>query len=224
MEQQEVLSTDQLRLQVDAFARFRMTEPAMMYRTIRTEDRLRDQLRTILGSSLRNELGKRTFAALLSAERGEVMDNIQNCAEPRSHENMAPKIIDVRIKRADLPAADRCNRPITGCAARESRKRLRSMPRARRKRRSFVPRPKPKPRGSTPSAIGKDPDFYDFYRAMQSYRQTFQNGEGQTNMIIVARQRLSATNSVTVVSRRTNDICRYGRASIQSALSLSNAT
>lgn len=61
MEQQEVLSTDQLRLQVDAFARFRITQPAVMYRTIRTEDRLRDQLRTILGSSLRNELGKRTL-------------------------------------------------------------------------------------------------------------------------------------------------------------------
>ena len=46
MEQQEVLSTDQLRLQVDAFARFRVTKPDQMYRTIRTEDRLRDQLRT----------------------------------------------------------------------------------------------------------------------------------------------------------------------------------
>ena len=72
MEQQEVLSTDQLRLQVDAFARFRVTKPDRMYRTIRTEDRLRDQLKTILGSSLRNELGKRTFSSLLSAERGQV--------------------------------------------------------------------------------------------------------------------------------------------------------
>jgi membrane protease subunit HflC len=48
-----------------------------MYQAIRTEDRLREQLRTILGSALRNELGKRSFATLLSAERGEVMENVQ---------------------------------------------------------------------------------------------------------------------------------------------------
>ena len=104
MDQQEVLSTDQLRLQVDAFARFRITQPDVMYRTIRTEDRLRDQLKTILGSSLRNELGKRTFAALLSAERGEVMENIQTALN-REAKKYGAEVIDVRIKRADLPAA-----------------------------------------------------------------------------------------------------------------------
>ena len=77
MERQQVLSTDQQRLQVDAFARFRITNPVRMYTAIRTEDKLQAQLATILGSSLRNELGKRTFATLLSPERGAVMDNIQ---------------------------------------------------------------------------------------------------------------------------------------------------
>src|SRR3546814_5523839 len=76
MERQQVLSTDQQRLQVDAFARFRITNPVRMYTAIRTEDKLQTQLATILGSSLRNELGKRTFATLLSPERGAVMDNI----------------------------------------------------------------------------------------------------------------------------------------------------
>jgi modulator of FtsH protease HflC len=74
MERQEVLSTDQLRLQVDAFARFRVIKPILMFKTIRTEEGLRDQLKTILGSRLRNELGKRSFATLLSPERGEVME------------------------------------------------------------------------------------------------------------------------------------------------------
>ena len=69
MERQQVLSTDQQRLQVDAFARFRITNPVRMYTAIRTEDKLQTQLATILGSSLRNELGKRTFATLLSPER-----------------------------------------------------------------------------------------------------------------------------------------------------------
>ena len=55
-----------------------------MYTAIRTEERLTEAAgKTILGSSLRNELGKRTFATLLSAERGAVMDNIQICAQPR---------------------------------------------------------------------------------------------------------------------------------------------
>ena len=73
MDEQEVLSTDQLRLQVDAFARYRIVDPLKMYKTARTEERLGDALRPLLGSSLRNELGKEPFAALLSPERGKVM-------------------------------------------------------------------------------------------------------------------------------------------------------
>ncbi|MFN7324883.1 MAG: SPFH domain-containing protein, partial [Sphingomonadales bacterium] len=102
MERQEVLSTDQLRLQVDAFARFRVTKPVLMYTTIRSEDRLRDQLRTILGSSLRNELGRTTFATMLSPERGQVMDRVQTALN-REARKYGAEIIDVRIKRADLP-------------------------------------------------------------------------------------------------------------------------
>ncbi len=145
MEQQEVLSTDQLRLQVDAFARFRVIRPAQMYRTIRTEDRLRDQLRTILGSSLRNELGKRTFSTLLSAERGEVMENIQTALNREASKYGAEGQKEAQIIRADAEAE----------AAR-----------------------------IYAISYGKDPDFYDFYRAMQSYRQTFQNGEGSSNIIL----------------------------------------
>src|SRR3546814_893920 len=102
MERQQVLSTDQQRLQVDAFARLRITDPVRMYTAIRSEERLQQQLATILGSSLRNELGKRTFATLLSPERGAVMDNIQ-VALNREARKYGAEIIDVRIKRADLP-------------------------------------------------------------------------------------------------------------------------
>jgi modulator of FtsH protease HflC len=102
MERQEVLSTDQLRLQVDAFARFRVTKPTVMYRTIRSEDRLRDQLRTILGSALRNQLGRTSFETMLSPERGAVMEKIQQSLN-REARKYGAEIIDVRIKRADLP-------------------------------------------------------------------------------------------------------------------------
>ncbi|MBJ7388696.1 MAG: protease modulator HflC [Sphingomonadaceae bacterium] len=182
MEQQEVLSTDQLRLQVDAFARFRVTEPARMYRTIRTEDRLRDQLRTILGSSLRNELGKRTFVALLSAERGEVMENIQTALN-REAKKYGAEVIDVRIKRADLPAAtlqSAYNR------MRSARNQEAIAIDAEGQKEAQIIRADAEAEAARIYAIsyGKDPDFYDFYRAMQSYRQTFQNGEGASNIIL----------------------------------------
>jgi membrane protease subunit HflC len=182
MEQQEVLSTDQLRLQVDAFARFRITEPAQMYRTIRTEDRLRDQLRTILGSSLRNELGKRTFAALLSAERGQVMDNIQTALN-REAGKYGAEVIDVRIKRADLPAAtlqSAYNR------MRSARNQEAIAIDAEGQKEAQIIRADAEAEAARIYALSynKDPEFYDFHRAMQSYRQTFQNGEGATNIIL----------------------------------------
>ncbi|MDB5697927.1 MAG: rane protease subunit HflC, partial [Alphaproteobacteria bacterium] len=97
MDRQQVLSTDQLRLQVDAFARYRIVDPLRMYISARREDRVSEQLRPILGSALRNELGKRPFAALLSPERGQLMNNIQTALN-RVARQYGAVIVDVRIK------------------------------------------------------------------------------------------------------------------------------
>src|SRR3546814_15766095 len=85
MERQQVLSTDQPRLQVDAFARFRITNPVRMYTAIRNEEKLQTQLETILGSSLRNELGtngresgKARVCQYVSISVGEVAMNKNN--------------------------------------------------------------------------------------------------------------------------------------------------
>jgi membrane protease subunit HflC len=102
MERQQVLSTDQLRLQVDAFARYRIVDPLRMYIAARSEDRVSQALRPILGSELRNELGKRPFASLLSPERQGVMENIRRGLD-RVARQYGVQIVDVRIKRADLP-------------------------------------------------------------------------------------------------------------------------
>ena len=185
MERQQVLSTDQQRLQVDAFARLRITNPVRMYTAIRTEERLQQQLATILGSSLRNELGKRTFATLLSAERGAVMDNIQ-VALNREAQKYGAEIIDVRIKRADLPE---------GATLEAAYNRMRT---ARQQEAIAIRAEGQKEaqiiRGSADgeaariyaASFGKDPEFYDFYRAMQSYRQTFlgENNQGGTSIIM----------------------------------------
>ena len=69
MERQEVLSSDQQRLQVDAYARFRIIDPVTMVENAGSEENVALQLQPILGSVLRQELGRRTFASMLTAER-----------------------------------------------------------------------------------------------------------------------------------------------------------
>lgn len=185
MERQQVLSTDQQRLQVDAFARFRITNPVRMYTAIRTEERLQTQLATILGSSLRNELGKRTFATLLSPERGAVMDNIQ-VALNREARKYGAEVIDVRIKRADLPAGATLEAAYN--RMRTARQQEATAIRAGGQREAAIIRGNADGEAARiyAASFGKDPEFYDFYRAMQSYRQTFmgENNPGGTSIIL----------------------------------------
>jgi membrane protease subunit HflC len=187
MERQQVLSTDQQRLQVDAFARFRITNPVRMYTAIRTEDKLQAQLATILGSSLRNELGKRTFATLLSPERGAVMDNIQ-IALNREANKYGAEIIDVRIKRADLPEGATLEAAYN--RMRTARQQEAISIRAEGQKEAQIIRGGADGEAARiyAASFGKDPEFYDFYRAMQSYRQTFlgENNQGGTSIIMSA--------------------------------------
>ncbi|HEY9578776.1 MAG TPA: protease modulator HflC [Rhizorhapis sp.] len=172
MERQQVLSTDQLRLQVDAFARYRVVDPLRMYITAGSESRVSDELRPILGSALRNELGKRSFSALLSPERGTVMHNIQTGLD-RVARQYGAEIIDVRIKRADLPDGT----PLQSAfqRMRTAREQEALTIRAQGAKQAQIIRAEADADASRiyAESFGKDPDFYDFYRAMQSYRQTF---------------------------------------------------
>ena len=129
MQTQQVLSTDQRRLQVDAFARYRIVDPLRMYISARTESQLQEQLKPILGSEVRNELGKIEFAALLSPERQGIMDNVRTSLN-RIASQYGVQIVDVRIKRTDLPDERRWNPPMTACARRASRRPARSELRA----------------------------------------------------------------------------------------------
>ncbi len=172
MERQQVLSTDQLRLQVDAFARYRIVDPLQMYRSARTEDRVSEALRPILASSLRNELGRRPFAALLSPERGQVMDNIQESLNQAARQYGA-EIVDVRIKRADLPEGQ----PLESAyeRMRSARRQEALTIRAQGAKQAQIIRAEADAEAARTyaEAYGADPDFYDFYRAMESYRTTF---------------------------------------------------
>jgi modulator of FtsH protease HflC len=188
MENQQVLSTDQLRLQVDAFARYRIVDPLRMYISARTEENVSAQLQPILGSALRNELGRRPFAALLSPERGQMMDNIQNALN-RVATQYGAQIVDVRIKRADLPDGT----PLESAYQRMRTARqqeARSIEAQGLKQAQIIRAEADAEAANTyAGAFSQDPEFYDFYRAMQSYETSFvssgRNGEdGRTNIIL----------------------------------------
>jgi len=178
MEQQQVLSTDQLRLQVDAFARFRVIDPLRLYIRARSEDRVSLALRPILGSELRNELGKRSFASLLSPEREGAMENVQRGLN-RVASQYGVQIIDVRIKKTDLPEGS----PLESAfqRMRTAREQEARSIRAEGAKRAQIIRAQADAEAAQTYAasFGKDPQFYDFYRAMQSYQTTFL-GDGQT--------------------------------------------
>lgn len=183
MERQQVLSSDQQRLQVDAYARFRIIDPIAMVENAGTEENLRTQLAPILTSVLRQELGRRSFASLLTAERGDAMSNIR-AALDRQARQYGAQVIDVRIKRADLPDGTPLQAAFTRMET--DREQEAASIRAAGQRDAQIIRAEAEAQAANTyaSAYGKDPDFYDFYRAMQSYRRTFEMGEGESNIIL----------------------------------------
>jgi membrane protease subunit HflC len=190
MDSQQVLSTDQQRLQVDAFARYRIVDPVRMYVSARTTDRVSDALKPILSSAIRNELGKRPFAALLSPERGQLMTNIRNAMNGFAHRYGA-EVIDVRIKRADLPEGSTTDSAYQ--RMRTAREQEAGSIRAQGYKQAQIIRADADAEAASiyAEAYGKDPDFYDFYRAMQSYETTFapnaaegQQPQGKTTIIL----------------------------------------
>ena len=184
LDNQPVLSTDQLRIQVDAYARYRIVNAQRMYESIRTEQALEAQISNLLSSSLRNELGKRTFASLLSPERGQLMASIQQSLAAAT----APygvQIIDVRINRADLPEGT--SRDSVFARMRTAREQEAAAIEAERRKEAQIIRADADATAAriSAAAFGKDPQFYAFYRAMQSYRQTFTSeGAGETTFVL----------------------------------------
>jgi membrane protease subunit HflC len=172
MDRQQVLSTDQLRLEVDAFARYRIVDPLRMYIRARSEGRVSQALQPILGSELRNELGKRPFASLLSPEREGLMENVRSGLD-RVARQYGAEVIDVRIKRADLPDGT----PLDSAYERMRNAReqeARSIRAEAAKSAQIIRATADAQAAKTYAAsFGKDPGFYDFYRAMQSYQRTF---------------------------------------------------
>ncbi len=185
MTDEEVLSNDQQRLLVNAYARFRITDPVRMVERAGTTEGVRTALEPILNSVLRQELGRRTFQAMLTAERGTALANVRANLDRQARQYGA-EVVDVQIKRTDLPEA-----PLESAFRRmeSDREREARTIRAQGRRDALIIRAEADAEAAKTyaDAFGKDPRFYDFYRAMQSYRTTFAEREdGPENSMILS--------------------------------------
>lgn len=183
MDNQQVLTSDQQRLQVNAYARYRIIQPVTMVERAGDETRLNSQLSPILTSVLRQELGRRTFASLLTAERGNAMQNIRDKLDRQARE-YGVQILDVRIKAADLPEGTPLQAAFTRMQS--DRQEEAATIRAQGRKNAQIIRAEAQARAAETyaDAFGQDPSFYDFYRAMESYRTTFIQGKGDSSLVL----------------------------------------
>ena len=199
---EEVIASDQKRLIVDAYARFRIVDPLKFYISVGDERVARSRLATIINSRLRSVLGTQSLATLLSEDRTKQMAIIQESVNDEA-EKFGIKIIDVRIKRADLPQANseaiykrmQTEREreakefrakgaemavtITSTADKEVTVLL-----ANAKKQSEIMKGEGDGQRNKifAQAFGKDPAFFAFYRAMQAYEKALIGGD--TSLIL----------------------------------------
>ena len=199
---EEVIAADQKRLIVDAFARFKIVDPLKFYISVGNERVARSRLVTIINSRIRSVLGTQKLVTLLSTDRAVHMATIQNDVNTEA-QNFGITIVDVRIKRADLPQANseaifkrmqterereakefraqgaEMAAKITSTADKEVTVIL-----ANANKQSEIMKGEGDGTRNRifAEAFGRDPDFFAFYRAMQSYERALIGGD--TSLIL----------------------------------------
>ena len=199
---EEVIAADQKRLIVDAFARFQIVDPLKFYISVGNERVARSRLSTIINSRIRGVLGTQELSTLLSKERAKQMAIIQNDVNEEA-KSFGIKIIDVRIKRADLPQANseaiykrmqterqreakefraegaEIAAKITSKADKDVTVLLAN---ANKQSQIFKGEGDGLRNKIFANAYGKDPEFFGFYRAMQAYETALIGGD--TSLIL----------------------------------------
>jgi len=184
MDRQQVLSADQQPLEVDAYARIRVIDPVRMVKSAGTTERLIEQLQPILSSVLRQEMGKRTFQSLLTAERGQAMRNIRLGLDTEARQYGA-QIIDVRIKRADLPVGTPLDSAFSRMTNAKEQEAATILGQGERDAQIIRAEAQATSAKIYADSFGKDPQFYDFFRAMRSYDATFSNPKNPGSSTII---------------------------------------
>lgn len=199
---QEVIASDQKRLVVDAFARYRISDALRFYQTVGTIDGANSRLATLTNSSVRRVLGESSFIKVVSEEREGLMHRIRDQVN-REAQNFGLAVIDVRLRRADLPEANsqavfqrmqtERQREAAEIRAQGSEQAQRTRAKADRDVAVLLAEAtstSEQYRGQGDAernrifaeAYGKDRDFFAFYRAMQAYEAGLKAGD--TRMLL----------------------------------------
>jgi membrane protease subunit HflC len=186
---QTILSTDRQNLEVDAFARYRISNPLQFYQTVASVQVANQRLGSFVNSSMRNILASATRDAIVRTERAHLMNRIQEVVN-QSARNLGVEIIDLRLTRVDLPAANsqavyqrmQTERQREAADLRANGQQQAAIIRARAERDATVivaeaTRRSEELRGQGDAdknrilaeAFGSDADFFAFYRSMQAY-------------------------------------------------------
>lgn len=200
---EEVIAQDKKRLVVDAFARWRVTDPLRFYQSLSDVDVARIRLQPILGSNVRRVLGAQTFAAVLSSDRAKLMLDIRDGVNAET-KSFGIEIVDVRIRRADLPAqnsdaiylrmqqervreaneyraqGEQISQEIRSKADRDVTVTL-----AEAQRQADITRGQGDAEKNRifAEAFGRDPDFFGFYRSMTAYQASL---KGDNTTVILS--------------------------------------
>ena len=198
----EVIASDQKRLIVDAYVKFKIIDVLDFYKTLGNENVARSRISAIVNSRIRSVLGERPLSAVLSDDRANLMKEITALVETEVN-NFGISIVDVRIKRADLPEAnsEAIFRRMQTEREREAKEfraqgaeiaqRIRSTAdkdvtiiksQAEKKANILRGEGDGKANGVFADAFNTDPEFFAFYRAMQAYAEGLQNTD--TTMIL----------------------------------------
>ena len=194
---QEVIASDQKRLVVDAFARYRIHDALRFYQTLGSKTAADSQLAILLNSALRRVLGEATFIQLVRDERAELMSRIRNLIDKEAA-NYGIEVVDARIRRADLPEQNSqavYKRMQTARQREAAEYRAEGNQRAQEirsnaDRQVTVLLADAKSKGEQirgegdatrnqifAKAFSQDPEFFEFYRSMQAYEKGLKPGD-----------------------------------------------
>jgi membrane protease subunit HflC len=202
--EQEVIASDQKRLLINAFAKYKIIDPVKFYTTVVNNQGLINKLAGILDSSLRQVIGAVFLNELLTENRGSIMKNIKNVVSDSS-EIFGIEIVDVRIMRTDLPKEnsdaiyarmqterEKEAKEIRAKGAQEAQKiraeadKQKTIIEAEAKKDSDIVRGQAEAESNKiyANSFDRDPEFADFYRSMQAYQKALLNDNNKTKMII----------------------------------------
>lgn len=190
LSQKEVITADQKRVIVDAYTRFRIENPLLLYQAVTNEEGAADRLETVVNSALRRVMGSVPLSAMLSEDRNRILNAMRDATNAQA-KSLGIQVIDVRIKRADLPEANseaifkrmRAERErearearatgaelAQGIRSRADRERTILISDAQREAQIIRGKGDGEAARVFADAVKGDPEFFAFYRSMQAYR------------------------------------------------------